>query len=80
MSDVVFQLDDSKGRPLITGRDNGLTSFYRYADMDEESKDVVLKFFAALNKQGQLAETSDNKKIDDIAAYLDYKTEEDFCG
>lgn len=79
-SDIIFQVDDSKSRPLITVRNNGLASFYRYAEMEKEDRHVILKYFSSLKQRGYLSEGFENKTEQDIEDYLDFKTDEDFCG
>ena len=79
-NNIIFQVNDSKSRPIITIRDNGLASFYRYAEMQKEDRNVILKYFSSLRQHGYLSEGFENKTEKDIEDYLDFKTDEDFCG
>lgn len=80
MKEILFELKDSKERPLITVRTNGLTSFYRYAEMDKKDRELILKFFTAVKKKDKLCEAEKDKTIKDIEAFLNYETDDDFCG
>ncbi len=80
--DIIFAIEDSKRRPIVAIRSNGLASFYRYPDMSAEEKDVVLKYFSALKEHNHLSAAFAEKGVEDIADYLDFKsgTGDDFCG
>ena len=79
-SDVIFRVDDYKSRPIITVRENGLASFYRYADMQEDEKHLIIQYFQEIKKQGHLSESQKGKTAGDIEDYLNFKTDDDFCG
>ncbi len=79
-SEIIFRVNDHKERPIITIRENGQASFYRYADMEPQEKDVILRYFSVLKNQGHLSEDENGQTINDIKAYLDYETGQDFCG
>lgn len=78
--DLLVQINDSKNRPMITVRSNGMTSFYRYPDLLPSEKESIVKFFESLKKDEVILQGSEGTDIQNIAAYLDYSVDEDFCG
>ncbi|MCK9435475.1 MAG: hypothetical protein M0R32_11910 [Candidatus Cloacimonetes bacterium] len=78
--EIFFEMQDEKGRPLMAFRSNGLISFYRYLGMSPEDKDDILRMFSVLKKKGLLLGDSEEQTESSVLAYLNYETDEDFCG
>lgn len=80
VEDNLFTLNDKKGRPIIVLRSNGLVSFYRYPDVSDEDKKIAIEIFASMKEKGVLLDESEGLTQESIMAYLNYETDEDFCG
>lgn len=80
MNEILLEIQDGKKRPLMVFRSNGLISFYRYAEMTEADKDNILRMFSVLKEKGLLKGNTEEQTVESVAAYLDYKMDEDFCG
>lgn len=78
--EILLKLEDKKKRPLMVFRSNGLVSFYRYSEMEEKDKENIIEVFATLKEKGVLLDESEELTAESIMAYLNYETDEDFCG
>ena len=77
MKENIFYAEDVRGRPLVVHRPSGSFAIYRYKDMSENERKFVIEYFCCFSSDKFLNKEEKKKSAED---FLDYKTEEDFCG